>query len=108
MRSSISMRLRVAVNWIYLVFVNFAPRNPAALAMRKRVYELITNGIENGEVQPLKAHVFDRDHVEDAFRFMASGKHIGKVMIKVKDEEPKEMDRKIDKHVVINAIRSVE
>jgi fatty acid synthase len=31
----------------------------------------------------LKATVFDRDSVEDAFRFMAQGKHIGKVLIKV-------------------------
>ncbi|NXX48511.1 FAS synthase, partial [Tricholaema leucomelas] len=51
------------------------------------VSELLTKGIKNGVVKPLKRTVFDKEEVEAAFRFMAQGKHIGKVMIKVQEEE---------------------
>jgi len=34
-------------------------------------------------VNPLQTTVFERDDIEAAFRFMASGKHIGKILIKV-------------------------
>jgi len=34
-------------------------------------------------VRPLETTVFERDDIEAAFRFMAQGKHIGKVLIKV-------------------------
>lgn len=48
------------------------------------VSKLLTKGIENGVVKPLRSTVFNKDEVEAAFRFMAQGKHIGKVMIKVR------------------------
>ncbi|EOB07192.1 Fatty acid synthase, partial [Anas platyrhynchos] len=51
------------------------------------VSKLLTKGIENGVVKPLRSTVFNKDEVEAAFRFMAQGKHIGKVMIKVQEEE---------------------
>ncbi|NWS73173.1 FAS synthase, partial [Crotophaga sulcirostris] len=53
------------------------------------VSDLLFNGIKNGVVKPLKSTVFDKEEVEAAFRFMAQGKHIGKVMIKVQEEEKK-------------------
>ena len=31
--------------------------------------------------------MFDRDEVEEAFRFMAQGKHIGKVLVQVRPED---------------------
>lgn len=40
-----------------------------------------------GAVRPLKTTVFDRDEIEPAFRFMAQGKHIGKVVIQVRPED---------------------
>ena len=40
-----------------------------------------------GAVRPLKATVFDRDQIESAFRFMAQGKHIGKVVIQVRPDD---------------------
>ena len=40
-----------------------------------------------GAVRPLKATVFDRDQIEPAFRFMAQGKHIGKVVIQVRPDD---------------------
>ncbi|XP_073540254.1 fatty acid synthase [Phyllobates terribilis] len=50
------------------------------------VSDLLKSGIRNGVVKPLKCTIFARDEVEPAFRFMAQGKHIGKVLIKVRDE----------------------
>ncbi|KAG5674367.1 hypothetical protein PVAND_004341 [Polypedilum vanderplanki] len=51
------------------------------------VVNLVANGIKNGAVRPLQTTVFNDQQIEQAFRFMASGKHIGKVVIKVRDEE---------------------
>ncbi|XP_075135067.1 fatty acid synthase [Leptodactylus fuscus] len=51
------------------------------------VSDLLKSGIRDGVVKPLKCTIFTRDEVEPAFRFMAQGKHIGKVLIKVRDEE---------------------
>lgn len=47
------------------------------------VSELLKKGIRDGVVKPLRSTVFNKEEVEAAFRFMAQGKHIGKVMIKV-------------------------
>ena len=49
----------------------------------KGVAKLVSNGIKSGAVKPLRTTVFDKINVEHAFRFMAQGKHIGKVLIKV-------------------------
>ncbi|CAC5370812.1 FASN [Mytilus coruscus] len=49
------------------------------------VSQLLTKGIQSGAVRPLKSTVFSNSQVEEAFRFMAQGKHIGKVLIKVQD-----------------------
>ena len=47
------------------------------------VSDLLAEGIKKGAVRPLNTTVFDKDDVEGAFRFMAQGKHIGKVLVKV-------------------------
>lgn len=47
---------------------------------------MIENGIKTGEVVPLPLTIFESSRVEEAFRFMASGKHLGKVLIKLRDE----------------------
>ncbi|TNN50607.1 Fatty acid synthase [Liparis tanakae] len=53
----------------------------------EEVSELLKEGILGGVVQPLKTTVFERDQVEQAFRYMAQGKHIGKVLLQVCHEE---------------------
>uniref|UniRef100_A0A8P4GFA7 Fatty acid synthase n=1 Tax=Dicentrarchus labrax TaxID=13489 RepID=A0A8P4GFA7_DICLA len=53
----------------------------------EEVSELLKEGIVGGVVQPLKTTVFERDQVEEAFRYMAQGKHIGKVLLQVRQEE---------------------
>lgn len=52
-----------------------------------RMAQLMYNGISTGEVRPLSYHTFEREDIEKSFRFMASGKHIGKVLIKIQDEQ---------------------
>ncbi|XP_025264308.1 fatty acid synthase-like [Camponotus floridanus] len=49
---------------------------------------LISEGIENGVVRPLPTTVFSKQSLEEGFRFMMAGKHIGKVLLKIRDEEP--------------------
>lgn len=48
-----------------------------------RLRSLMDAGIKKGVVKPLSRQVFDWNQTEDAFRFMASGKHIGKVLIRM-------------------------
>lgn len=43
--------------------------------------------IDRGIVKPLKTTVFDAADVEKAFRYLASGKHMGKVLLKVYENE---------------------
>ncbi|KAM6049680.1 fatty acid synthase isoform 2-T2 [Theristicus caerulescens] len=66
------------------------------------VSDLLKKGIKDGVVKPLRSTVFDKEEVEAAFRFMAQGKHIGKVMIKVQEEEKESALR--SKPVKISAI----
>ena len=49
----------------------------------EQVAALVSRGIREGAVQPLQTTAFGADDVEGAFRFMAQGKHIGKVVIQV-------------------------
>ena len=48
------------------------------------VYDLIQDGIQSGVVKPLNSTIFGHMEAENAFRYLAQGKHIGKVLIKVK------------------------
>ncbi|XP_067928936.1 fatty acid synthase-like [Watersipora subatra] len=52
----------------------------------EEVRQLVSSGIKSGVVTPLKYTKFGKYQLEEAFRFMANGKHIGKVLIQVKDE----------------------
>ncbi|CAH1641070.1 unnamed protein product [Spodoptera littoralis] len=55
--------------------------------IKKRFQNLFLRGIENGAVKPLTYCSFNADEVENAYRYMAAGKHIGKVIIKIREEE---------------------
>ena len=50
----------------------------------QRVHALVEQGIQNGVVQPLHSTVFHANEIEQAFRFMSQGKHMGKVVLKVR------------------------
>ena len=47
------------------------------------VFDLVSAGLKDGVVKPLSSTVFDKSDIESAFRFMAQGKHVGKVLVKV-------------------------
>ncbi|CAG7837949.1 unnamed protein product [Allacma fusca] len=47
------------------------------------VSTLLQNGIDSGVVQPLRSTVYSNQELEPAFRYLASGSHIGKVVIEV-------------------------
>lgn len=58
---------------------------PRELKIEMNKYLL--DGIKSGAVKPLSRTVFPADEVEPAFRFMAAGKHIGKVLLQIREEE---------------------
>ncbi|EDW29179.1 GL18552 [Drosophila persimilis] len=70
--------------------------------MQRLVARLVTEGIKSGAVLPLNTTMFADKEIEKAFRFMASGKHIGKVVIQVRHEE--EQKSALPKLRQINAI----
>lgn len=47
--------------------------------------KLILEGIKSGIVKPLKSEAFPAGEIEQAFRHLASGKHVGKVLLKMRD-----------------------
>ena len=56
-------------------------------AILRQVFIMIQNDLKNGNIRPLNTVVYDRSKCEDAFRFMASGKHVGKILIQMMDPE---------------------
>lgn len=58
---------------------------------KKEVVRLMNEGIRSGAVRPLPATVYSAYQAEQAFRFVGTGKHIGKVLLKIRDEEPKKV-----------------
>ena len=54
---------------------------------RMELVQLISHGISKGVIVPLERTIFDINSIEKGFRYMTSGKHIGKVVIKIRDEE---------------------
>ena len=56
-------------------------------------------------MKPLKITVFEASEIEEAFRFMASGKHIGKVILKMrkKTDDAESLHLKVMPRVYCNA-----
>ncbi|XP_063548210.1 fatty acid synthase-like [Cydia strobilella] len=53
---------------------------------KEAVSKCITEGIATGAVRPLPTTVYSHNQLEQAFRFMATGNHIGKVLIRVREK----------------------
>ncbi|XP_011499008.1 PREDICTED: fatty acid synthase [Ceratosolen solmsi marchali] len=66
---------------------------------KKEIVRMVNEGIRNGAVKPLPATVFSEKQIEQGFRFMATGKHIGKVLLKIRDEEPERISEPSPKTV---------
>jgi fatty acid synthase len=48
---------------------------------------MIQRDISSGIVKPLKTRIFPGSEIEKAFRFMGSGKHIGKILLQMREHE---------------------
>lgn len=53
----------------------------------QKLRDLLQKDINSGLVKPLKKTIFESKKIEDAFRLLASGKHIGKIMIKIEKHD---------------------
>ncbi|XP_055593804.1 fatty acid synthase-like [Uranotaenia lowii] len=51
------------------------------------MHGILDKSIRQGLVKPLRATVYEADELEKAVRFLASGKHIGKVLLKIRERE---------------------
>ena len=67
----------VAVDVCIMQDPNFAPR----------FFEWMHKNSTNGCVKPFNKIVFNANEVEKAFRHMTTGKHIGKIVIRMREEE---------------------
>lgn len=65
----------------------FADNLPKHDDLAREVHELVENDLRNGIIQPLNSTVFQVDEAEKAFRYLSTGKHIGKVMFQIRAEE---------------------
>ncbi|XP_022912997.2 fatty acid synthase-like [Onthophagus taurus] len=54
---------------------------------KRNVQNMMHEGLKNGSIQPLTRTIFTQDQIEDAYRFMSTGKHTGKVLINLRNEE---------------------
>lgn len=61
--------------------------HPTIEKHRGMIWELMEAGMRDGVVKPIHRTIFAADKAEEAFRYIASGKHIGKVVLKIRDEE---------------------
>lgn len=84
----------------HLDFDAFIHQRQSSVQARKLVYEMLCKGLKEGVVKPLDRKVFDKDEVEDAFRFMASGKHTGKVLVRVRNDELANSEESLIKGVI--------
>ena len=66
---------------------------------KRELVRLVSEGIKSGAVKPLPATVFNEQQIEQGFRFMATGKHIGKVLLKIRDEESQKVIQPTSKTV---------
>ncbi|KYN18124.1 Fatty acid synthase [Trachymyrmex cornetzi] len=57
--------------------------------------KMMADGIKNGTIKPIQATIFPKINIVEAFRFMASGKHTGKIIINIHEK-----DKPLDKHIL--------
>lgn len=56
---------------------------------KRKLLDIVQDGIRDGYVKPMVRSVFPKNDIETAFRYMGTGKHIGKVLINIRSEEHK-------------------
>ncbi|KAG5674223.1 hypothetical protein PVAND_004203 [Polypedilum vanderplanki] len=53
----------------------------------KKAIQMLKDGLRNQVIKPLKLTVFDANEIRKAFHYMSTGNHIGKVLIKIRENE---------------------
>ncbi|XP_063230408.1 fatty acid synthase-like [Bacillus rossius redtenbacheri] len=81
-----SIGLRVFLKNISFHGINLMKVMSSDQHAREQLRALLSTGMREGVVTPLPSTVFERDQVEEGFRYMATGNHIGKVLIRVSSE----------------------
>lgn len=72
------------VNYYGVMLDQFSERG-----LKQETMRLVQEGIDAGYVKPLPTTCFKSDELEKAFRYMTTGKHIGKVLIEIRNENDK-------------------
>lgn len=54
---------------------------------RNKVIELMNKDLECGIIQPLPSTIFKADDVENAFKCLTIGEHIGKILVQIRNQE---------------------
>ncbi|KAJ3652400.1 hypothetical protein Zmor_018369 [Zophobas morio] len=62
-----------------------------------KVIKYMLEGIKVGFVKPLPRILFNASEVEDSYRYMMTGKHIGRILIKLRSEEDNSNSDVVDK-----------
>ncbi|KYQ49068.1 Fatty acid synthase [Trachymyrmex zeteki] len=57
--------------------------------------KMVADGLESGTIRPIQVKIFPKTDIEEAFRYMASGKHIGKIIINIHEK-----NGPLDKHIL--------
>jgi fatty acid synthase, animal type len=63
---------------------------------RNNLLNKIQEDITTGKIKPITRTVFDANDVQKAFRYLSANKHIGKVLIKVRENENSEVTLPIE------------
>ncbi|KAK9875953.1 hypothetical protein WA026_011055 [Henosepilachna vigintioctopunctata] len=53
------------------------------------IYSLLEEGIEKRLIEPITRRIFQPNEIVDVFRYMSTGEHTGKNLIKIREEEMK-------------------
>ncbi|KAG5679912.1 hypothetical protein PVAND_009448 [Polypedilum vanderplanki] len=72
----------ISVHSIHLDKVLCAPYED-----RMKLRNLFEKGLKDSVVKPLNANVYKASKIEQAFRFMSTGKHIGKILLQIRSTE---------------------
>lgn len=58
-----------------------------ATSEKQLLHSILEKDIKAGFIKPLRTTIFEAGDVEQAFRYLASAKHIGKVLLKIREDE---------------------
>ncbi|XP_018393294.1 PREDICTED: fatty acid synthase-like [Cyphomyrmex costatus] len=67
----------------------------SAYKLKPLMFTMIKEGLENRTIKPIQTKIFPKTDIEEAFRYMASGKHTGKIIINIHEK-----DEPLDKHIL--------